>query len=58
MTDTYTLDEIHEEIAEIYHWWARNAPGVTPLEDGRLGALWALHDLMIEEEPWTTDQTS
>lgn len=49
-TDAYTLDEIHEEIAEIYHWFAQASPGVRPQETGRLGALWSLHDLMVEEE--------
>lgn len=45
----YTLDEIHEEIRDIYEWWAETAPGVTPREEGRLGALWHLADLLHEE---------
>jgi len=46
----YTLDEVHEEIKSIYYWWAIQAPGVTPLEEGHLGDLWSLADRMHAEE--------
>lgn len=39
-----TLEEIEDRISEIYHWFAREAPGVTPQEDGELGNLWKLFD--------------
>ena len=45
-----TLDEVHEDIAAIYKWWAVKAPGVTPRESNELGALWALADILHEEE--------
>lgn len=50
MSEAYTLDTVHEEIAEVYRWFAREAPGVTPREEGVLGALWALADALHEEE--------
>lgn len=46
----YTLDEVHDEIQSIYLWWAIQAPGVTPLEEGHLGDLWSLADRLAEEE--------
>lgn len=46
----YTLAEVEQEISDHYHWFAQNAPGVWPREEGRLGALWGLFDLLIEEE--------
>lgn len=46
----YTLDEVHADIHTIYRWWAEQAPGVTPVEENELGALWALADRMHEEE--------
>lgn len=58
MTEAYTLDEIHDEIAEHYRFFAKERPGVWPQETGRLGALWRLHDILVEEGQWTTDQTS
>lgn len=50
MTAAYTLPEVENEIAETYRWFHENAPGVWPREEGQLGALWHLFDLLIEEE--------
>lgn len=51
MADTfYNLDSVHEDIRTIYQWWAEQAPGVTPVEENELGALWALADRLHEEE--------
>ncbi len=46
----YNLDSVHEDIRTIYRWWAEQAPGVTPVEENELGALWALADRLHEEE--------
>lgn len=53
MTDIapYTLDEVEKEISSTYHWFHHEAGvNVYPREEGRLGALWSLFDLLIEEE--------
>lgn len=50
MNNAYSLAEVEQEISDHYHWFAQNAPGVWPREEGRLGALWGLFDLLIEEE--------
>lgn len=40
-----TLEEIEDRISEIYHWFAREAPGVKPNPHaGELGNLWKLFD--------------
>lgn len=51
MNNAYTLEEVEQEIHDTYRWFHENA-GVTvyPREEGQLGALWALFDLLIEEE--------
>lgn len=52
MTATpYTLAEVEEEIKSTYVWFHENA-GVTvyPREEGQLGALWSLFEILIEEE--------
>lgn len=51
MNDAYNLAQVEQEIYETYHWFHENA-GVTvyPREEGQLGALWHLFDLLIEEE--------
>lgn len=49
-TKPYTLAEVESEIQQTYFWFAKNAPGVWPREEGQLGALWALFDILIEEE--------
>lgn len=46
----YTLDEVENEIASVYQWFHKENPHVKPQETGQLGALWALFDLLIEEE--------
>lgn len=51
MTEAYTLEEVEREIYDTYHWFHREAGvNVYPREEGRLGALWSLFDLLIEEE--------
>lgn len=46
-----SINEVENEIAGIYHWYAKEAPGVTPIETGHLANLWALADRIYEEEP-------
>lgn len=51
MNNAYTLAEVEQEIYDTYHWFHENA-GVTvyPREEGQLGALWSLFEILIEEE--------
>lgn len=46
----HKLTQLHEQIAHIYRWWANEAPGVTPREDGHLANLWAEVDKLSEDE--------
>lgn len=46
----YTLAQVEQEIYDTYQWFHEQNPHVYPQETGQLGALWALHDIMIEEE--------
>lgn len=41
---------LHEQIAQIYRWWADEAPGVTPQETGHLADLWAHVDQLEESQ--------
>lgn len=50
MNDAYTLPQVEQEINETYKWFHANAPGVWPREEGQLGALWALFEILVEEE--------
>lgn len=43
-----TLDEVETEIYNYYQWFAKNAPGVTAVETGELGSLWAIFDEMVD----------
>lgn len=52
----YTLDSVHEDIRTIYQWWAEQAPGVTPIEENELGALWALVDRQVEDHRGTLSE--
>lgn len=45
----YTLAQVEQEIYQQYRFFYENAPGVYPQESGQLGALWSLHDLLVEE---------
>ena len=45
-----SLEETENEIAGIYCWFAREAPGVVVREEGHLAALWALADSYYEKE--------
>lgn len=36
---------LHQKIQELYLWWAKEAPGVTPVNDPLLEKLWAEVDL-------------
>lgn len=49
-SDAYTLEEVENEIRSTYEWFHRENPLVKPQETGQLGALWALFDILIEEE--------
>lgn len=46
----YTLAEVEQDIYDTYKWFHEQNPFVKPQESGRLGDLWALWDIMIEEE--------
>lgn len=50
MDNAYTLEEVENEISETYKWFHKENPTVKPQETGQLGALWALFDILIEEE--------
>lgn len=50
MGNAYTLEEVENELYETYKWFHQENPLVKPQETGQLGALWALFDLLIEEE--------
>lgn len=39
-----SLEEAEQEIYDTYQFFAREAPGVTPQEVGRLGELWRIVD--------------
>ena len=45
-----SLKEIESEIESIYHWFHKEAPGVTPYEVNRLGSLWSRADYLIGRE--------
>lgn len=44
------LDEVENEIASIYRWFAHEAPGVTVREEGHLAQLWSIADAYYAEE--------
>ena len=48
--DAMTLEQVELELFNFYTWFAREAPGVTPVETGTLGDLWALFDALIWQE--------
>ena len=45
-----TLEQVEREIAGHYRWFAKEAPGVTPMETGALAQLWAVFDRKVEEQ--------
>lgn len=53
MTDTdgtrLTLEEVEQAIYEHYQFFAREAPGVWPREEGHLANLWAVADEMYRD---------
>lgn len=46
----YTLAEVEQEIQETYFWFHEQNPFVKPQETGRLGDLWALHEILVDEK--------
>lgn len=50
MNNAYTLAEVEQEIYSQYRFFHEKAPHAYPQETGQLGALWALFDILIEEE--------
>lgn len=44
------ITEIENEISAIYHWYAKEAPGVVVQEVGHLANLWALAAGLNPEE--------
>ncbi len=47
----YTLAEVEQEIYDTYQWFHKQAGVyVRPREEGRLGALWGLWSLLVEDE--------
>lgn len=50
MNNAYTLAEVEQEIYDTYHWFHREGGvSVYPREEGMLGSLWSLHDLLVED---------
>lgn len=50
MGNAYTLEEVENELYETYQWFHKEAGvSVVPREEGQLGSLWALHDLLVED---------
>jgi len=45
-----TIDAIESQIQNYYRFWAEQAPGVTPREEGRLAALWLAADRYYAQE--------
>lgn len=46
----YTLEEVEQDIYDMYQWFHGQNPNVRPQATGRLGDLWALWDLLMEDE--------
>lgn len=44
------LQEIEDEIAHVYRWFAAEAPGVRVQEHGRLAQLWREFEFRIDAE--------
>lgn len=44
------IEKTENEINAIYKWWANQAPGVTPREEGHLARLWAEFDRLAGED--------
>lgn len=44
------IEQVEYEIKSIYTWYAEQAPGVTPQEQGPLADLWALADQLYADE--------
>lgn len=40
------IAELEQGIATVYRWFAENAPGVTPKEEGHLGMMWEEADAL------------
>lgn len=45
-----SLEETENEIAGVYRWFAREAPGVRVQEEGHLAQLWAVADAYYDKE--------
>lgn len=45
-----TVAQIEQEIYETYQHFHREAPGVQPQEEGRLGFLWEAFDYLVTQE--------
>lgn len=45
---TLDLTTAENEIYQTYQWFAKEAPGVTAREEGRLAQLWAYVDRHLE----------
>lgn len=50
MGSAMSLEEVENEISNVYHWFAQEAPGVVVREEGILAELWAVADGLIAEE--------
>lgn len=46
----FDVESVEREIESIYRWWAVSAPGVTPVEAGRLGDLWREFDRLVASD--------
>lgn len=46
----YTLEEVEQDIYNHYRFfYSEVGSTVTPREEGQLGSLWALYDLLVED---------
>lgn len=44
-----TLEDVENEIYEIYRWGSGVFPGITLSEKGKLGELWRRFDVLVRE---------
>lgn len=45
-----TLEDVEQQIYDLYHWFHQEAPGVSPNPDaGELGRLWRIFDAKVAE---------
>lgn len=45
-----TLEEVEKELWDYYQFFSQVAPGVTPVETGRLAELWGMFEEYVDED--------